>query len=103
VGCVRGKALRVQGPRRPRRGASGGLGGASGAPPPGAEQGGGGRGQGHAEGSRGRRVGERERGRDRGRAHLGDPNLAITVTKSPQAQGGRERWKRGICCAGNIE
>jgi hypothetical protein len=29
-----------------------------------------------------------------GRAHLGDPNPVITVTKSPRAQGGRERGGR---------
>jgi hypothetical protein len=34
---------------------------------------------------------ERGRERERGRAHLRDPNLAITVTKSPRAQRGRER------------
>jgi hypothetical protein len=32
---------------------------------------------------------------ERGRAHLGDPNLVITVTKSPRAQGGRERERGG--------
>jgi hypothetical protein len=33
---------------------------------------------------------EEESERERGRAHLGDPNLAITVTESPRAQRGRE-------------
>jgi hypothetical protein len=34
---------------------------------------------------------EREGGIGEGRSHLGDPNPAITVTKSPRAQRGRER------------
>jgi hypothetical protein len=38
---------------------------------------------------RNKREGERE-GEGRG-AHLGDPNPAITITKSPRAQRGRER------------
>jgi hypothetical protein len=42
---------------------------------------------------------ERERG-----AHLGIQKPAITVTGSPRARGGRERWKkgrgRGTYCAG---
>jgi hypothetical protein len=41
--------------------------------------------------------------RERG-AHLGIQKLAITVTGSPRARGGRERWKkgrgRGTYCAG---
>jgi hypothetical protein len=59
---------------------------------------------GHARG-RGlvvRREGEGE-GDERGEgAHLGIQNPAITVTKSPRARGGRERWKRGrgSCCMG---
>jgi hypothetical protein len=65
-------------------------------------------GRGHAQGrgERGRRERERERERGReggrGRAHLGDPNPAITVTGSPRERGGRERWKRGrgSCCSG---
>jgi hypothetical protein len=32
-----------------------------------------------------------ERGRGGERAHLGDPNPAITVTGAPRAQGRRER------------
>jgi hypothetical protein len=34
---------------------------------------------------------EREGERERGRAHLGDPNPVITISKSPRAQRGRER------------
>jgi hypothetical protein len=47
-----------------------------------------GRGAGREEGR------EREGGRERGRAHLRDPYPAITVTKSPRAQRGRERGGR---------
>ena len=66
--------------------------------------------RGHAQGRRGGRAGPRAeeriagthagkgrggRGRERERggrvAHLGDSNTAITVTKSPRAQRGRER------------
>jgi hypothetical protein len=51
-----------------------------------------GKGRGRTEREEGReREKERGRERERGRAHLGDPNLAITVTKSPRAQRGRER------------
>jgi hypothetical protein len=48
-------------------------------------------------------VGREREGR--GRAHLGIQNPAITVTGSPRARGGRERWKRGrgSCCAGKIK
>jgi hypothetical protein len=46
-------------------------------------------------GEEGRGGGGRERGRGRVRAHLGDPNPAKTITKSPRVQWGRERWKRG--------
>jgi hypothetical protein len=57
----------------------------------------GGRGQGAARLGEGVLVGERRKkrkgereGEERG-AHLGDPNPAITITKSPRAQRGRER------------
>jgi hypothetical protein len=48
-------------------------------------------------------VGREREGR--GRAHLGIQNPAITVTGSPRARGGRERWKRGrgSCCAGKFK
>jgi hypothetical protein len=49
-----------------------------------------------------RREGEGE-GDERGEgAHLGIQNPAITITESPRARGGRERWKRwrGSCYAG---
>jgi hypothetical protein len=50
--------------------------------------------KGHAGRKEGR---EREREREGGRAHLGDPNTAITITGAPRAQGRRERWKRLSC------
>jgi hypothetical protein len=67
--------------RGPRRGTPRGAG----APPRGTPNGGG-------------------RERERGRAHLEDPNPAITVTKSPRAQGGRERGGReGVVVREEIE
>jgi hypothetical protein len=50
-----------------------------------------GEGRGHVQGR-----GERES------SPGGSKNPAITVTGSPRARGGRERWKRGrgSCCAG---
>jgi hypothetical protein len=54
-------------------------------------------------GQTGRRAGEKKGEGEReivgGRAHLGDPNPAITVTKSPRAQGGRERCGREAVAA----
>jgi hypothetical protein len=66
-----------------------------------------GEGRGRAQEATGARAGREKRrgtggrGKRRG-AHLGIQNPAITVTESPRAQGGRERWKRGrgSCCAG---
>jgi hypothetical protein len=63
--------------------------------------------QGRVEGSKGHRKGEKkgegEGEREGGRAHLGDPNPAITVTKSPRAEGGRERGGREGIVRGKIE
>jgi hypothetical protein len=68
--------------------------------------------EGRADGCRGGDEGSRRQaactggGREReGEAHLGIQNPAITVTGSPRARGGRERWKRGrgSCCAGKIK
>jgi hypothetical protein len=60
---------------------------------------------GESGGREGEGVAAREnqmREREREGAHLGFQNPAITVTESPRARGGRERWKRGrgSCCAG---
>jgi hypothetical protein len=78
-----GRAPREPGPRRE------GGGGARAAPSgAGAAQG---RKGGTQGGKREGRERKREREGERGRAHLGDPNPAITVTESPSAQGGRER------------
>jgi hypothetical protein len=53
-------------------------------------------------GKRKGRQREREGERGEGEAHLGIRNPTITVTGSPRARGGRERWKRGrgSCCVG---
>jgi hypothetical protein len=52
-----------------------------------------------------RTEGKGEREREKGETHLGIQNPAITVTGSPRARGGRERWKggRGSCCAEKIK
>jgi hypothetical protein len=113
-----GRAPREPGPRREggggaRAAPSGGQGrfaGGAKAAPLGAEAApsGAGAAQGRKGGTQGgKREGrerKREREGERGRAHLGDPNPAITVTESPSAQGGRERerWKRGSCCTGKL-
>jgi hypothetical protein len=57
---------------------------------------------GRRAGTRTAKRGERERGRGRESSPWGSKNLAITVTASPRARDGRERWKRGrgSCCAG---
>jgi hypothetical protein len=84
-----------RGPRGPGpRGAEerGGVPRAMEAAPPGRVRGGGGGKRGYAQEREGEEEEERE-GEGK-RAHLGDPNPAITVTKSHRAQQGRERGER---------
>jgi hypothetical protein len=78
---------------------------APGGPGPRAPRGAGGRAAGEAgtEAAHGRRGrGEKEGRGGRGELTLGIQNPVITVTGSPRAQGGRERWKkgRGSYCVG---
>jgi hypothetical protein len=64
------------------------------------------RGRQDARGEGGRGAQGRRKGRERGKRERegeltsGIRNLAITITESPRARGGRERWMRGSCCAG---
>jgi hypothetical protein len=78
--------------RGPRQGAPRGAPRAREAAPPGCARGGSGDACREGEGG-----GDRER-EERG-AHLGIQNSAVTITGAPRARGGRERWKRGSCCA----
>jgi hypothetical protein len=57
----------------------------------------------HRGAPRGAGGAARGRERERGRAHLGDPNPAITITKSPRAQEGRDRGGREGVVHGKIE
>jgi hypothetical protein len=87
--CEAAPGDRALGPGRSR------VGGPSG-PRPGGRDGRATRGARTCRGRRGRTQGwegeeEEERERRRRGEHLGDPNPAITVTKSPRAQRGRER------------